>query len=140
MSWGAQVDNANCEVDKIKIFQHQYDTIVLWYKHHTELILKANTFTYAITGALLSYYLSKPNEGVFKYTLYFPCIMNLVYGIFFLIAARHIWPFDKDLRRIIHALGLMSGPNIMFLKTILQISGFLYLIVAVGLSLIPIFR
>lgn len=119
---------------------HQYDTIVSLYKHHLDLVLKVNVFIYAVTGAILSFYLSQPLNGLVKYALIFPSVMNGAYSSFFFVAASHIQAFDIDMRAINQSLGLISYPDVMFLKKALQISALLYLLIAIGLILITIIR
>ena len=149
MSWGTGPNNANqtnesppfkFDMDVVKILQHQYDKIIELYKYHSESILKADMFLYAITGAILSYYLSTPNEGANRFALIFPCMVNLVYGSLFCFASTKVSPFQSDLKAIVSALQLISYPDIMFLRITLLVSGVFHLVIAVGLSLIPAIR
>ncbi|MBI5656728.1 MAG: hypothetical protein HZC44_07890 [Geobacter sp.] len=126
--------------DKVKILLHQYSTIVDVYKHNLDLVLKANIFIYAITGSILSFYMSKPNTGIMKFALIFPAILNVSYSWFFFYSADHVKYFHMDIVEIIKALGLISCPNVLFLKKTLQVSAWLLLLVSIGLSLITIFR
>lgn len=122
--------------DTLKILLHQYETIVDLYKHHLDLLLKVNIFIYAITGAILSYYLSQPHAGLIRYALIFPAIVNITYSGFFFLASTRITAFDNDIKAIVKALGVFSYPDMMFLKLALLISSGLYFLISIGLFLI----
>ncbi|MDA8240357.1 MAG: hypothetical protein M0Z67_08310, partial [Nitrospiraceae bacterium] len=101
---------------------------------------KVNIFLYAVTGAILSFYLSKPNTGLLKFALIFPSVVNLAYAVFFFKAADSIEPWHIDLIQINKALKLISYPNVLFLKKALQISAWLFLGISIGLSFITVGR
>jgi hypothetical protein len=123
----------------LKILFHQYETLVGLYKHHLDITLKTNIFIYAITGAILSFYFSKPQcNGILRYSLIFPSFLNLSYAVFFFLASTKITPFDNDIKAISRALGLMSYPDVRFLKYALRMSSLLFLMVAIGLIIITI--
>ena len=65
----------------------QYELHVDLYKHYLELILKFNVFYYAATGAILSFYFSKTDVSVIKFSLLFPVMMSTAFGIVFLYGA-----------------------------------------------------
>ena len=123
--------------DEIKIFLHQYQVIVDLYKHHLEIILKVNIFMYAITGSILSFYLSQNNHnGLVKYSLVFPIIINLFFSVFFFYASTKIHWFDKDITYITARFKYLSKPDVMILKYSLILSAALFILVSSGLSLI----
>ncbi|MDL1988888.1 MAG: hypothetical protein LWX08_14830 [Deltaproteobacteria bacterium] len=124
----------------LQVLLHQYDTLVGIHKHHLDLVLKVNIFIYAITGAILSFYFSKPQTGIIAYSLIFPAFVNLCYGIFFFYASKRIDIFTTDIQAIAKALKIISYPDINFLKHSLQISAFLYFIISIGLSCITLFN
>lgn len=124
----------------LQILLHQYDTLVGIYKHHLDLVLKVNIFIYAITGAILSFYFSKPKTGIIAYSLIFPIAINLCYGAFFFFASTKIDIFTADVKAIANALKIISYPDITFLKHSLKISALLYLIISIGLLCITLFN
>lgn len=126
--------------DKVKILLHQYDTIVNLYKHNMDLTIKVNIFIYAVTGSILSFYLSKQSIGLMRYALIFPSIMNFGYAFFFYQASKKVTPFHIDLIAINKALGLLSFPDITILQRTLELSSLLFLLISVGLSLITVFN
>lgn len=125
---------------QLKVLLHQYETIIGLYKHHLESIIKINIFLYAVTGAIVSFYFSQPCSGLIKYSLIFPCVMNLAYAIFFFDASNNIHPWDTDIKAIAATLGLISYPSVMTLKKILRLSAILFILVFIGLALLTILR
>jgi hypothetical protein len=57
-----------------EILWKQYELQVGLYKGYLDLLLKFNVFYYAATGALISYYFSKPDIPWMKYSLGFPVL------------------------------------------------------------------
>ncbi len=122
------------------VLLHQYETIVGLYKHHLDLVLKINIFLYAVTGAIVSFYFSQPNDGLIKYSLVFPAAMNLGYSYFFFISSEKFSFFDIDLKAITSKLNLISCPDIMTVKKMLRLSAWLFLSISLGLFLLTILR
>jgi len=76
----------NSEPDRDLLWK-QYELHVGLYKHYLELVLKFNVFYYAATGAILSYFFSKTDVPLIKYSLLFPIIMSLGFAILFIYGA-----------------------------------------------------
>lgn len=130
--------DSNSKQTSLQILFHQYGTLVDIYKHHLDLVLKVNIFIYAITGAILSFYFSKSKIGVISYSLLFPSLINLCYGIFFFNASNRIQPLIDDMMAIAKALKLISWPDITFLRHSLRLSAFLFIVISIGLSCISL--
>ena len=62
----------------------QYELQVGLYKEYLNLVLKMNGFYYVATGALVSFYLSKPQVPWMKYSLAFPALMSFGLAALFL--------------------------------------------------------
>lgn len=58
----------------------QYQILVDAYKSYFDLILKFILFSYAVTGAILSFYLSQSRQGIMRFGLFFPMIMNALFA------------------------------------------------------------
>jgi hypothetical protein len=120
--------------DQLKILLHQYQTIVDWYKHHIRLLLEANIFIYAVTGSILSYYVSqKPHDGIMQYSLILPVVMNFSYAILFYYGSTNMGWFSEEIKDISVKLNLKSIPDVMFLSTALRVSSLLFAIIAIGI-------
>jgi hypothetical protein len=69
-----------------EILWKQYELQVGLYKEYLNLLLRFNVFYYAATGAMLSYYFSKPEVPWMKYSL---CAMSSSMCAINLACARH---------------------------------------------------
>jgi len=68
----------------------QYELHVSLYKEYLKLLLEFNVFYYAATGALLSYFFSKPEIPWMKYSLLFPVLMSGAFAGLFIYGATQI--------------------------------------------------
>ena len=109
----------------------QYNLYVELYKHYLELIIKFSVFYYAVTGAILSFYFSKEDVSVIKYSLLFPFFMSLGFGVFFIYSARLVHVVRDDLFAIRDALELNSAPEMKVLIVLLYLSAILFFRVTV---------
>lgn len=111
----------------------QYDLHVGLYKEYLNLLLKFNAFYYAATGAMLSYYFSKPEIPWMKFSLLFPVIMSLAFSLLFFYAASQSGVVRNELFAIRDLLGLGTAPEYAVLTIFLTISGILMLVVGISL-------
>jgi hypothetical protein len=113
----------------------QYDMLAATVRSGMELLLKANIFYYAVTGAILSFYFSRPAPvpWALRLALVLPTVMALALAALFLKAALSMRLGERDLRAIADRLGLVSYPNATALRDALIVSAVLLLIVAAGL-------
>ena len=115
------------------ILWKQYDLQVGLYKGYLELLLKFNVFYYAATGALVSYYFSKPDIPWMKYSLCFPVLMSLGFATLFIYGASKTHVVRQELFDIRDKLGLDTAPEYKVLYVFLWVSAILMLIVAICL-------
>lgn len=111
----------------------QYQLQVDLYKGYLELLLKFNVFYYAATGAIVSYYFSKPDIPWMKFSLWFPILMSIGFAILFIYAASQTHVVRQELFDIRDKLGLDTAPEYKVLYMFLWISSVLMLITALGL-------
>ena len=116
---------------------NQYELHVELYKEY--LLLKFNAFYYAATGAILSYYFSKPELPWMKYSLLFPVLMSGGFAGLFWYGALQSEATRLDIFAIRDKLGLYSAPEYRVLKILLFVSAGLMIIVAVAMLGIVIF-
>jgi hypothetical protein len=109
----------------------QYELHVGLYKHYLELALKFNVFYYAATGAILSYYFSKTDVPMIKYSLLFPVIMSLGFAILFIYGALALRITRQDVFDLRDKLGFETAPELNVLSILLFISASLMIGVAV---------
>lgn len=122
------------------ILMKQYHLLVDSYLKYLDYTLKFTFFSYAVTGAILSYYLSKPAEGFMKYALAFPILVNLVFGVSFFLAAWWNKPIFEELKRVTKLLDLGAFPDSSFLSRVLQIFGGLFFVVTFVLIVLSLYR
>jgi hypothetical protein len=115
----------------------QYELQVELYKEYMKLLLQFDAFYYAATGALLSYYFSKPGPPWMKYALLFPILMSVGFAILFIYGATQIPVVRQELFEIRDALGLSTAPEYKVLSVFLVVSSVLMFIV--DLSLIGVY-
>lgn len=108
----------------------QYDLQVGLYKAYLELLLKFNAFYYAATGALVSYYFSKPGVPWMRYSLWFPVLMSIGFAGLFIYGASQTHVVRYELFHIRDTLGLETAPEYRVLYVFLWVSAVLMLIAA----------
>lgn len=118
---------------------NQYELHVELYKQYLDLLLKFNAFYYAATGAILSYYFSKPELPWMRYSLLFPVLMSAGFATLFAYGACQSEATRLDIFKIRDELGLYSAPEYRVLKIFLFVSAGLMVIVAVAMLGIVIF-
>jgi hypothetical protein len=89
----------------------QYQMMVDVYKFHFEISLKFIIFYYAITGAILSYYLSEPNTGFMYYALVLPIFMGFVFSAFAFLGALEVDSIKKHIVVVADGLHLKAFPD-----------------------------
>jgi hypothetical protein len=117
-----------------------YGILIDAYKYHLDLVLKVDAFYYAIAGAIVSYYLSQPNNGYMRLALALPILMGLLLAAFAFFAAYWVNPLGHELDRVKDLLGFEAIPSVTFLKLLLYLSGIFFLIVATGLVVLTMVR
>jgi hypothetical protein len=125
--------NAPPPIPSPELLWKQYDLQVGLYKSYLELLLKFNVFYYAATGALVSYYFSKPDIPWMKYSLGFPVLMSFGFATLFIYGASQTHVVRQELFDIRDKLGLDTAPEYKVLYVFLWISAILMLIAAASL-------
>jgi hypothetical protein len=103
------------------------------YKEYLNLLLKFNAFYYAATGAMLSYYFSKPEIPWMRFSLLFPVLMSGAFAFLFLYGASQSDWTRQEIFAIRDDLGLRTAPEYAVLKVFLWLSAFLMIAVALAL-------
>ena len=93
------------------------------FKFYMELIIKLETFYYAITGAIFSYYYAHSSASVdnIKYSLLLPLIMSLAFAGFFFYGAILLRHTREETFEIRDKLGLSVAPDVGVLSILLYI-------------------
>jgi hypothetical protein len=107
------------------------ETILDLYKHHLRLLLEANVFLYAVTGALLSFVVAHLRVPHIRLVLLFSGLFDAMFAVFFLLAGRDIAVNERELGLISNALNVNTVPRLDALKLGLRVSSAALFIVAV---------
>ncbi len=110
------------------------------YLKYLDITLKFVIFSYAVTGAILSYYLSHPAEGIMRFALLFPILLNGVFAFSCFVAARWNKPMIEEVERVTQLLHLKSFPDPAFLSHVLKIFGWLFIAVTASLIVVTFSR
>jgi len=116
----------------------QYEMMVDVYKFHFDIVLKFITFYYAITGAILSFYMRQTKTSLVMNfaALALPIIMGSLFGFFALFGAKQVDAFTSEICEVTDHLHLKPFPNedlLARLKLMLVFTGLLSFSTAVGL-------
>lgn len=122
----------------------QYQMMVDIYKFHFEIVLKFIIFYYAITGAVVSYYLSnQPHSGFMHFALVLPIFMGIALGLFAFFGADGVDPLKADIILVTKQLHLAPFPNVRLLnrlKLMLRVTSVLCILTAVCLFIVSVVR
>jgi len=101
------------------------------YKHYLRLSLELNLFYYAVTGAFISFYFSRPasDRPLLRYSLLLPIAMSFLFACFFLYDAKLHTITRKAVINLRIQLNLGTEPEMNVLTSLLVIWTILFLIV-----------
>lgn len=126
-------DRERDKKDHTEVLWKQYAMWVDLFKFYIDITIRINIFYYAITGAILSYYLSHSSEPLIKYSLLLPVGMSLAFLLLFIIGMILLEVSRREVFSIRDELGLIAAPEFRVLSLILAIFSFLFLVVAIAM-------
>ena len=108
-----------------ELWRH-YRVHVDLYKHYLKMALEFNAFYYAITGAIVSYFLAHRNDPASgdratRYALLLPIAMSVLFGVLFAFGAKANVNSRKEVIRVINVLGLSVWPEFAVLSVFLAV-------------------
>lgn len=110
------------------------------YKFYLDGVIKLNTFHYAITGAILSFYFTRPDVPLAKWSLALPCGMSVGFTFIFCFGLRSLVTSRNDLLSIRDQLGLGTAPEFRVLGVLIGICAVIHSVTAVALFALLLFR
>lgn len=125
-------------MDKAEALWRQYSTNIDLYKHYLKISIEFNVFYYAITGAILSFYLKNADAPMLKWSLVLPLAMSALFAGFFVYGAILMDEIRKEVFNIRDALGFQTAPEVRVLSVLLWIFAALMLIVAIAIVVLLI--
>ncbi len=111
----------------------QYRLLVGMFRFYLQIFLRFNVFLYAVTGAIISVYLSKLDQPAMRFALVLPMVMAVFFGGVFLYGATRIEVSRKEVMQICNDLGLSTYPAFQVLAIVLCLGAVLLLLIAAGL-------
>jgi hypothetical protein len=106
------------------------------FKHYLKLAIELNVFYYAITGAIVSYYLAHSSVPLMRRALLLPFWMSVLFATLFGAGALLNIESRREIFRVRDALGLKGAPEFAVLSALLWILALLMLGVAIGLGVL----
>lgn len=127
-------------MEPAELLWKQYAQNVELYKFYMDLVIKLNTFYYAITGAIFSFYFANTTNPEVKYAVILPLAMSVGFLLFFIYGAVLMLDLRRDTFSIRDALGLKTAPDLGVLSVFLCIFSIVFIIVITGSTKILICR
>jgi len=111
------------------------------YKFHFESTIKLVVLIFAVTGAMLGYYINlPPTNDLRKFLLVPACAMNLIVGFGLLMGARGVPARKREVISIAEKLGFESPPNLTLLQLFLFLSCIVTCLTAAALVYLIVFK
>ncbi len=88
-----------------EVYKIQVDLYKFWF----DATVRINVFYYAVTGAVVSFYFSRPQDSVIKWSLAFPALMSVGICLIFAYGARLNEINRRDLVKLMKQLELPIG-------------------------------
>jgi hypothetical protein len=114
---------------------NEREVILDLYKHHLKLLLEANVFVYAVTGALMSFVITHLTAPHVRWVFLFVAIFASAFAVFFWKAGDGIDINEQELDVIAGALRTNTVPKLIALKLGLGVSSVaLWIVVALTIA------
>jgi hypothetical protein len=116
-----------------QVLQMLYGVCWDYLKFYQELLLKFLVAYTAISGGIVSFWITHPTN-VSRMALLLPIIIGVPMGLFFLIAPIWAGTCQEVMKELLDKLeaGVSSGPSALSYSLILVVTGFLTLTIAAG--------
>lgn len=111
----------------------QYEKHLDLYKFYLELVVKVNTFHFAISGALISFYVANQSISTLKWSLILPAMLSLCLVIVYFLGACSNNVSRNDVINLRDSLGLKVAPELKFLTYFLIIFAIANLLTFAGI-------
>lgn len=118
---------------KHEILLRQYESHVDLYKFYVNTGVKLVAFVLALSGALVSFYLTNDPFPYAKYALVLPAVLCVLLGGVYLYGARLMGVLREDMFLIRDALGFETAPEFQVGVVLLRVFSLALLITAIGL-------
>lgn len=108
----------------------QYEGYVDLFNFYLDSSVKAVTWFYGITGAILSFFFShQSDKSMIRFALLLPALMSVGLAAIFLYSSTQVKEMATYLKELQRRLGLVGTPHVQVLLSFLVLSGILFVIV-----------
>jgi hypothetical protein len=111
----------------------QYSLWLDFYKFHMDLLLKANTFFYLITGGILTFYLSHPEQRMLRLSLCLPVLIGSALAATAIYGATLVGLQRREVLRLGKLLNCGPPPNVNGLRVLLWATAIILLVASAAL-------
>jgi len=118
----------------VDLLWRKYELWVTLYRDYLALVLRVNLFFYAITGAIVSYYLAHQGQPEARYGLLLPFLMSAAFFAFFVYCAQLVPHMRASVFAIRDQLGLGTAVEVRVLAVLLYIFAAIFLVVMIALG------
>jgi hypothetical protein len=133
--------DSTTSLDAENLLWKQYIVYVDLFKVYVDNALRPCIWFYAITGALLSFYIDHIGSGqpYLPYALLFPMLFSIGFCIGYLRSARQVEELRIRFDYIQEQLRLPGRPHVEFLSGFLRLAGVLFGLVGIALLVVFVF-
>ena len=114
----------------------QHGVVVDLYKFFFDWVLKLVIFYYTITGAILGFCLSRPSEGLLRFSLLLPFLLGLFLFWLFALGRRGLGKTQREVHDIENLLKPKMKLDIRFLPKFLVVNAVMCLVTAIALLIL----
>ena len=118
----------------------QYALHVDLYKFYIDASVKISAFHYAITGAILSFYFTRSDVALAKWSLILPLVLSCGLGWLFWYGAGLLNITREDVFAIRDRLGLDTAPEFRVLGAFLRLMSGVYVLTALAMLALVVLR
>lgn len=127
--------------EKESFLWERYKHNVDLHRSYLDLVIKINTFYYAITGAIISFYFLHVKDPLINYSLILPFLMSIGLAVFFFRCALASRLSQKDIENIAERMNIKTYSAVAaVLEFLLWIFFVTASIVAVGLIVLFFYK
>jgi hypothetical protein len=111
----------------------QYELCIDLHKHYLKLTIELNIFYYAITGALVSYYLVNSTQPLMRWALILPLLMSGFFAALFIYGGVQQSALRQEVFRLRDTLQFHAAPDLVVLSIFLYMLAGLMIVIAAAL-------
>src|SRR3982751_4408128 len=116
----------------------QYSLWIDLYKFHMELLLKANTFFYLITGGILTYYLAHSEQTMLRYALGLPILLGTALAATAIYGSGLVEVKRREVSRLGSMMNCGTPPDVNGLRVLLWATAIILVFVTAALLALAI--